>query len=154
MGAYLRERQQHTDATGPYLVQLVNATPATHRIADVALRVWEKWRLRQVIDVCEQAACYGYVDHGPTQKFIDGTEQALADLARPPTRAAVVTLRDLVKGTMDTLASNADRGITITGIPTGYEKLDAKIAGLHDGDLMIVAARPGSARRASRRTSR
>jgi replicative DNA helicase len=143
VGAYLRERQQHTDATGPYLAQLVNATPAIHRIADVALRVWEKWRLRQVIDVCEQAACYGYVDHGPTQKFIDGTEQALADLARPPTRAAVVTLRDLVKGTMDKLASNADRGITITGIPTGYEKLDAKIAGLHDGDLMIVAARPG-----------
>jgi replicative DNA helicase len=99
--------------------------------------------MRRVIAVCEQTWCEGYVDHGSTQGLIDRAEQALSDLARPPTRAAVVTLASLVKGTMDRLASNADRGVTITGIPTGYERLDAKIAGLHDGDLMIVAARPG-----------
>lgn len=143
VGAYLRSREQFTEATAPYLAQLVNATPTIHRIADAAVRVWDMWRLRRVIAVCEQTWCEGYVDHGDTQAFIDRAEQSLADLARPPTRAAVVTLASLVKVTMDTLASNADRGVTITGIPTGYERLDAKIAGLHDGDLMIVAARPG-----------
>jgi replicative DNA helicase len=137
VGSYLRSREQFTATTGDYLTQLVNATPAAHRLTEAAVRVWDVWRLRRVIAVCEQTWCEGYVDHGSTQGLIDRAEQALSDLARPPTRAAVVTLASLVKGTMDRLASNADRGVTITGIPTGYERLDAKIAGLHDGDLMI-----------------
>jgi replicative DNA helicase len=37
----------------------------------------------------------------------------------------------------------AERGDAISGIPTGFPDLDKRIAGLHDGDLLIVAARPG-----------
>src|SRR5262249_37565110 len=37
----------------------------------------------------------------------------------------------------------ANRGERITGVATGFERLDAKTAGLHDGELTIVAARPG-----------
>lgn len=41
------------------------------------------------------------------------------------------------------ITTAAESGERLTGIPTGYEKLDAKIAGLHAGDLTIVASRPG-----------
>jgi replicative DNA helicase len=36
-----------------------------------------------------------------------------------------------------------ERGDKITGVPTGFVRYDAKTAGLHEGDLTIVAARPG-----------
>src|SRR5690606_14197313 len=37
----------------------------------------------------------------------------------------------------------AKRGGSVTGIPTGFVQLDKKCAGLHPGDLYIVAGRPG-----------
>ena len=41
------------------------------------------------------------------------------------------------------LTKAAERGDRITGVSTGFPDLDKKTAGLHRGDLMIIAARPG-----------
>jgi replicative DNA helicase len=41
------------------------------------------------------------------------------------------------------LAERASRGDTGIGIPTGFDDLDALTAGLHGGQLIILAARPG-----------
>jgi replicative DNA helicase len=45
--------------------------------------------------------------------------------------------------TFEALAKQAENGGSITGIPTHFVDLDKKTAGLHAGDLMIVAARTG-----------
>jgi replicative DNA helicase len=49
----------------------------------------------------------------------------------------------VLRAAFQQITAAAERGDRITGISTGYEKLDAKTAGLHNGDLTIVAARPG-----------
>jgi replicative DNA helicase len=41
------------------------------------------------------------------------------------------------------IADAAERGHRLTGISTGYERLDAKTGGLHPGDLIVIASRPG-----------
>ncbi len=41
------------------------------------------------------------------------------------------------------LSAASKRGGKVTGIPTGFDDLDQKIAGMHKGDLYIVAGRPG-----------
>jgi len=47
-----------------------------------------------------------------------------------------------------------DRKQHITGVPTGFADLDKILAGMHRGDLLILAARPRSARRRWHSTSR
>jgi replicative DNA helicase len=52
-------------------------------------------------------------------------------------------VKDAIHGAFDIIVAASKRGEGITGIPTGFTGVDRKVAGLHNGDLYIVAARPG-----------
>ena len=140
----LRDREQLQKAGGSsYLGGLVDATPAVAHVAHHARTVKEKWRLRRVIATCQRVAAEGYGDVGEAQQFIDEAEQSLYDLARTPETTSVIKLSDALTTAFKQLSAAAERGGDITGIATRYPDLDKKLAGLHRGDLMIVAARPG-----------
>jgi replicative DNA helicase len=144
VASWLRDRQQVQRVGGvSYLGQLVDATPAVAHVGAHARVVKEKWRLRRVIATCQKFAAEGYGDVGVAQQFIDEAEQALYDIARTPETSTVHALKDVLTKTFQQISAAAERGNRITGISTGYADLDKKTAGLHPGDLMIIAARPG-----------
>lgn len=144
VASWLRDRERLQQIGGvAYLASLADATPAVSHVAAHARVVYEKWRLRQLIATCQRVAAEGYGDVGEVQSFIDGAEQAIYDIARTHRSNNTEHIRGTLTNVFQQLHAAADRGDRITGTSTGYEKLDAKTAGLHDGDLMIVAARPG-----------
>jgi replicative DNA helicase len=99
--------------------------------------------LRQLIGTCQRVAAEGYGDCGDVQAFIDQAEQSVFDIARVPEGSTVVPVKDAIHGAFQILAEAARRGGGITGVPTGFMELDKRCAGLHKGDLYIVAGRPG-----------
>lgn len=127
----------------PYLAQLTDATPTIAHIETYGRAVREKWRLRRVIATCQDFAAVGYGDCGDIQGFIDQAEQAIFDLARTPEATSLVPLKQAIHGAFGILSEAAKRGGGITGLATGFPDLDKMTAGLHPGDLYIVAARPG-----------
>lgn len=144
VAAWLRSREQIQRIGGPkYLARLVDATPAVANVGHHARVVKEKWRVRRVISVCHKYAALGYGDVGIPQEFIDLAEQELYDIARTPETSTVHPLKDVLTTAFKQISAAAERGDQITGVPTRYVDLDKKTAGLHRGDLMIVAARPG-----------
>jgi replicative DNA helicase len=144
VASWLRDRERLAQVGGPsYLAQLSDATPAVGHVGAHAGTVYEKWRVRQLIATCQRVAAEGYGDVGVVQEFIDGAEQAIYELARTAQTSSVQPLAQVLKAAFEQITAAAERGDRITGVSTGYEKLDAKTAGLHEGDLMIVAARPG-----------
>ena len=50
-------------------------------------------------------------------------------------------------GALDEIEAIGTHGGGITGVPTGFADLDALTNGLHPGQMVVVAARPPSARR-------
>jgi replicative DNA helicase len=144
VASWLRSREQIQRIGGAtYLGELVDATPAVAHVGAHAAVVKEKWRVRRVIAVCQKYAAEGYGDVGVAQEFIDGAEQALYEIARTPESSSVQPLRDVLTKTFQQISEAAERGDQITGTPTRYPDLDKMTAGLHRGDLMIIAARPG-----------
>ncbi len=144
VAAYLRDRERLAQVGGvAYLIQLADATPSVANVAAHARVVKEKWRVRQLIATCQRVAAEGYGDVGVVQEFIDGAEQSVYEIARTPESTSAQPLAQVLKAAFEQITAAAERGDRITGISTGYEKLDGKTAGLHDGDLTIVAARPG-----------
>ncbi|WP_232379548.1 replicative DNA helicase [Polyangium fumosum] len=144
IASWLRDREWLAQIGGAsYLAQLADATPAVAHVATHAKVVYEKWRLRQLIATCQRVAAEGYGDVGTVQEFIDGAEQSIYALARTAQSTSVQPIAQVLKAAFEQITAAAERGDRITGISTGYERLDSKTAGLHDGDLMIVAARPG-----------
>ncbi|EYF04239.1 replicative DNA helicase [Chondromyces apiculatus] len=144
VSSWLRDRERLQQIGGAaYLATLADATPAVSHVAAHARVVYEKWRLRQLIATCQRVSAEGYGDVGEVQAFIDGAEQSIYHLARTPQGTSTQPIAMALRAAFEQITAAAERGDRITGISTGYEKLDAKTAGLHDGDLMIVAARPG-----------
>ncbi len=144
VASWLRNRELIQRAGGAkYLGELVDATPAVANVGTHARTVKEKWRLRRLIAVCQKYAGLGYGEVPEAQDFIDRAEQEIYDIARTPESSTVYPLKDVLTITFKKLSEAAERGDRITGVPTKFVDLDKKTAGLHPGDLVIVAARPG-----------
>jgi replicative DNA helicase len=144
ISSWLRSRDRIAQVGGmAYLAELLNAAPAVANVQAYGKTIYEKWRVRQVILACQRVAAEGYLDYGEAQQFIDSAEQSIYNLARSAESSSVERLRDVVIKAFKKLNEAVKRGDRITGISTGFERYDRKTAGLHDGDLTIVAARPG-----------
>jgi replicative DNA helicase len=85
----------------------------------------------------------GYAGYGDAQQFIDSAEQAVYEIARTRESNSVRTLKEVMRETFERIDKANARGARITGIPTGFDRYDRITSGLHDGELTIVAARPG-----------
>jgi replicative DNA helicase len=144
IGTWLKNRERIAQVGGMgYLTEVLNAAPAVANVAAYGRTIHEKWRVRQLIATCQRVAAQGYIDYGEAQAFIDGAEQSVYEIARTPESSSVERLRDVVKKAFKQLNEAVKRGDRITGIPTGFDRYDRMTAGLHDGELTIVAARPG-----------
>ncbi len=99
--------------------------------------------MRQLILACQRVTAQGYAGYGEAQQFIDSAEQAVYDIARTRESTSVYPLRDVMQETFRRMMKATERGARIIGIPTGFDRYDRMTSGLHDGELTIVAARPG-----------
>jgi replicative DNA helicase len=144
IGTWLKNRDRIAQIGGmSYLTELLNAAPAVSNVAAYGRTIHEKWRVRQLIATCQRVAAQGYLDYGEAQQYIDGAEQSVYEIARTPESSSVERLLDVMKKSFKALTEAMQRGDRITGTPTGFDRYDRITAGLHPGDLTIVAARPG-----------
>lgn len=127
----------------PYLVEILDSVPAVSNVDDYARRIKEKWRLRELITTCRRVSAEGYGPLTDVQQFIDGAEQAVYDIARTPESTTIQPLKEVIQTTFSRLNESLKRGNRITGTSTGFTQLDKLTGGLNEGDLIIVAARPG-----------
>ncbi len=144
VGSWLRDRERLAQVGGfPYLTEVLNAAPVVANVGAYGRTIHEKARVRQLIAACQRITAEGYIDYGEAQSFIDQAEQSIYEIARTVSTSSVEPLRDVMKKSFKALVDAMNRGDRITGVPTGFERYDRMTAGLHNGDLSIVAARPG-----------
>jgi len=144
VGSFLKDRQRLAQVGGmPYLGQVLDAAPVVANVAAYGRIIHEKYRIRQLILACQRVSAQGYGDYGDPQAFIDGAEQAIYNLARTSSKQSVEKLLDVMKKAFAKLNDAVARGDRITGVSTGFDRFDRQTAGLHEGDLTIIAARPG-----------
>ena len=126
----------------PYLAQLSDATPSTSLVTTHADIVREKWRIREFISRCHEFAVAA-PDTTDVQTFIERAEREISQLAEVVKLDDAKLLRDVLTTCLQIADASKEHGGAITGIATGIRSFDAQVSGLHDGDLYIVAARPG-----------
>jgi replicative DNA helicase len=144
VATWLRDRDRLAQVGGmAYLTEVLNAAPAIANVAAYGGTIHEKWRVRQLLLACQRVMAQGYSGYGEAQLFIDSAEQAVYDIARTRESSSVQLLRDVVHETFRRIEKANARGLRITGIPTGFDRYDRITSGLHNGELTIVAARPG-----------
>jgi replicative DNA helicase len=125
-----------------YLAELSDKTPAVADIEEYAKRIRETSRIRSLIRTCNSTAAHAY-ERPALHELLSTHEEALFKLNHDDQASRPERLGKIVRGAFATITEAAGAGKEITGLPTGFARLDGKTAGLHNGELTIIAARPG-----------
>jgi replicative DNA helicase len=126
-----------------YLLSLTDTIPTVANIEAHAKIVLEKAVVRRVIQACYETAARGYGDYGTMVEYLDEAERAVFEVAKSRLRSSYEHINEVVLRTFEEITAAAERKEHITGLPTGFRHLDWYTAGLHPGDLVICAGRPG-----------
>ena len=131
------------DGGAAYLNDLANAVPTAENILHYARLVREKATLRRLIAACAEIQSSAYGDFGEFETFLDEAETKVFKVAQQNRRETYSATGDLMEEVLHNLEVRTAERQAVTGVPTGFTKLDEITAGLQRENLIIVAARPG-----------
>ncbi|MCZ6537167.1 MAG: replicative DNA helicase [Gammaproteobacteria bacterium] len=143
---HLEKCGQLDDAGGlAYIASLVRDTPSAANIKAYAEIVRERSMLRELIRVGGEIAGSAHANDGRgAADLVDEAERKVFEIAEQGQRAGsgFVGLRKILPGVIDRLDELSHSDGDITGVATGFQKFDDLTAGLHGGELIIIAGRP------------
>lgn len=125
------------------LVQLIENVVSAANIASHAKIIREKSLLRKLISTStnfiEKAYSSEYTD---VDSLLDLAESEILKVGDNKVNQGLVGSIDIVKSSIEKIEELYRKKLDVTGVPTGFAELDRMTAGLHAGELIIVAARP------------
>lgn len=126
-----------------FLLSLQEDIPAVGLIEQHARIIKEKAVLRELITSAAGiiTTCYSQ-DDKHIDSVLDNAEKTIFQIANKRTNQSFVQLNIWLKKTFKHLSSIKSSSKGVTGIPSGFKKLDAMSSGFQNGDLVILAARP------------
>lgn len=141
------DRNNDLDRVGgaPYLHTLISSVPTAANARYYAEIVAEKAVLRRLVNAGTRVVQLGYegTEGAEVEAVIDMAQQEVFAIAQRNVTEDYAVLADILQPTMDELDEIAAHGGLAAGVPTGFEDLDNLTNGLHGGQMIIVAARPG-----------
>ena len=132
-----------------YLHTLMATVPTAANAAFYAQIVAEKAILRRLVEAGTRIVQLGYGGNegdaggGEVDEIVDRAQAEIYDVTERRTTEDYVILEELLQPTMDEIDAIAQAGGRSAGVPTGFADLDNLTNGLHPGQMIIVAARPG-----------
>jgi replicative DNA helicase len=131
----------------PYLHTLIASVPTAANAAYYARIVGERAVLRRVVEAGTKIVQLGY-GTGPggsrdVDDVVDLAQQAVYEVTERRVSEDFAVLADMLQPTLDEIEAVGAQGGVMTGVPTGFSDLDRLLNGLHAGQLIIVAGRPG-----------
>ena len=97
---------------------------------------------RNVINTATDIVTSAYNDENITT-MLDNAERNILNVVRARTSTEFMPIHEVLRRAQERLEELAKNKSDITGIRTGFYDLDRVTAGLHGGELIILAARPG-----------
>ena len=125
-----------------YLATLPDKVPTTANVDKYIKIVEEKSVLRKLIKAANELIDLGYAQTEEVDNILDQAERKVFDIAQGKNQKGYVALKDILVESFAEIEKLYNQKEPITGIPTGFADLDYKTAGLHNSDLVLIAARP------------
>lgn len=136
-------RSVKADVDHLYLSDLMSMVGSASTYDFYAKRVKEDSKLRQLANITQMTAQMAQDGSNLADTLIRSMEEKLATLQSTERGVGNVDTKEVVDEVLDSVKRLKDNPKDTTGISTGWRSLDQKLSGLHESDLIILAARPG-----------
>jgi replicative DNA helicase len=129
----------------PYLHTLLSSVPTAANAGFYARIVAEQAVLRRLVEAGTRIVQLGYgaAGAGGVDDVVDRAQQSIYDVTERRSSEDYTLLEELMQPTMDELEAIGSRGGSMSGVPTGFADLDGLTNGLHAGQMIVIAGRPG-----------
>lgn len=124
------------------LSRLANAAPTSANVAYYAKVVKEMSLRRRLIHAASEIVSEAFEVEGGIEEFLDSTEQRILGVSEYRINPAFYRVGDIVQESIKLVEKLYDQKEPVTGVSSGFQRLDHMTAGFQPADLIIVAARP------------
>jgi replicative DNA helicase len=140
----LQNRGQLDEVGGKAAVHtLASTVPAVANAYRYAEIVRDSSTYRNLIRAGTEIAQLGYERLGEPQELVDQAEQVVFSIADQRITSDFSPISTLLNESFERISQLHESGREVTGVATGYRKLDKITAGFQPSNLIILAARPG-----------
>lgn len=126
----------------PYIASLIDSVQTAANIEHYANIVRSKEILRALINVSTEIGAEAFKEQTPPEDLLDKAQTKLFDLSVGQKRKGIVSVENLVWPALKNLEKLHSDKKDVPGLKTGFQAYNTMTAGLHNGELTIVAARP------------
>jgi replicative DNA helicase len=139
----LKDRQQLEAVGGlAYLSSLPDAVPSAANLSYYLGIAREKYILRRMIQACTSVVARVYEHEGEVDALLDEVERDILHISEARVESSTAVIKDLVRQAITTIENYHQRQGLLTGVGTGFVDLDKMTSGLHEGEMIVIAARP------------
>ncbi len=139
------KQNNHLEAVGGavFLAKIVDTAPVPANAVHYARIIHEKASLRKMISTANEIVARCYEESGEVDEVIDYAESMLFDIAEQKVKQNIYPIGQIIDANIDALEERQGAGGMLSGVPSGFKKLDELTSGFQRSDLIIIAARPG-----------
>lgn len=126
----------------PYLAEIVNAVPTSSHAEHYAKIVAKKSQLRSIIGNLSDSIENAYDEDMDVDEIIAKAEQSLIAVSQSSNKSSFRPIHDVLLENHVKIEERSNNTSQITGIESGFYDFDKLTTGLHEDQLIILAARP------------
>ena len=138
------DKKKHLNAIGgiEYLSEIIDSVVTSANLDYYIKILKENWVRRNLIDTATNIVSESY-DEEDVNALLDNAERDILNAIKTRQASEFVPIGEVLRRAQENLEQLAKNNRPITGLSTGFYDLDKITAGLHGGELVILAARPG-----------
>ncbi len=139
------DKKKNLNAIGglEYISEVIDSVATAANLDYYIKIVKEKAIIRNLIDTATEIVTDAYEEDENVTEILDNAEKKILNISKSRQNSDFIHIRDAIAAAQENLEKLAQNKSELTGLPTGFYDLDRASAGLHPGELIIVAARPG-----------
>lgn len=134
--------QFDTDNIFKYASDLITLVPTASNIKYYAKIVQNKSLARKLIKVARGIQNEGFKSNVEPSQMLDDAESRLLTISRNDSKDGLQPVSKITKLSFQRLKDLQKNHSGVTGEPTGFHFIDKMTTGLHDGEFIVIAARP------------
>lgn len=139
----LRRRDELEGVGGTYYLTELTAQVASAANVEYHARIIaEKSLLRKMIETMTSLVSEAYDTGADAFELMDRAESEIFRISESQLRRSGMSMKDVVKATLEQLEAVHGNEGGITGVPSGFTRMDQMTGGWQKSDLVIIAARP------------
>ncbi len=126
-----------------YLAEIVNAVPSASNVDEYIRIVEESAIKRRLIEEATGIVNEVYSSTDDLTNLLEDAERKVTNVVKSKKGTQFRNIKDVLAKTQSDLEMLSRNKGEVTGIATGFYDIDRLTSGLHENELIIIAARPG-----------